>query len=259
MLLRKRDGTKLALYFLPYIPETTLSVLLKENKLMFTSPGDNGYAKVLFLNQLRSKSVIPSLVAPTLDIHHEHLPQFFDFYIWSHVSFKTAKLEKLEHCQILTIPNATVSSLRVRELTTKHVTIVDFCPSSDPHKKVHMSYETYALKQRPIVVMRINSTFIDINNPQGKGFMLRSEQAIEQQVVNRIGTYYDQNVENVDTGREEEHLMGEGVGGYDIDALQNHGGLPFPILRVFVKNRGKKFLRLRAIEEKLEGLVANTG
>jgi hypothetical protein len=72
--LKKPDGTKIALYFLPYIPETTLSVLLHENKIMFTSPGDDTYSKVLFLNQKRCKSERKPMVVPTLDIHHEHLP-----------------------------------------------------------------------------------------------------------------------------------------------------------------------------------------
>ena len=72
--ISKPDGTKLALYFLPHIPERLLSVLLKENKILFTSPCDDSYAMVLFLHQKRSKASAPSPVVPCLEIHHLSLP-----------------------------------------------------------------------------------------------------------------------------------------------------------------------------------------
>jgi len=48
-------------------------------------------------------------------------------------------------------------------------------------------------------------------------------------------------------------------GNFDLENIENFDSLPKPILRVFIKNTNKKFLKLREIEEKLIGLVANEG
>jgi hypothetical protein len=71
-------------------------------------------------------------------------------------------------------------------------------------------------------------------------------------VIARLGTYYSQNTENIDVALDVDDQ-------FDPETFQNELKLPRPILRVFIKNTGRKFLSLRNIESKLEGLVANQG
>ena len=244
---------------MPHIPETVLSVMLKENKVMFTSPGDDKYCNILFLNQNRSKSERPSVIVPSIDIHFKNLPKFFDYYIWSHHNIETFKVEKIDRSTIISIPSVTISSLRFKELTSKSIVIIDFFKSSEPDKKVDFRVKEHIIKMRPIITMNISSTYIDINNPVGKGSFsqsakqLRSDKEIEKQVINRIGAYYNNVCHNVEAELPEE------LADFDIDNHQQDSNIPRPIFRVFIKNTEKKFLSLKPIEQKLEGLVANEG
>lgn len=166
--ISKPDGTKLALYFLPHIPEKILSVLLKENKILFTSPCDDTYAMVLFLHQKRSRSSTMSPVVPSLEIHHLSLPQYFDIVIWSHEGITTPNKEKTQSFQIISVPELTLNTIRLKEVTPRYILVVDFSPHQIKQKKVKVELRKEMIKMRPFILMKIDSSYVDINDPSGK-------------------------------------------------------------------------------------------
>lgn len=261
--ISKPDGTKLALYFLPHIPERLLSVLLKENKIMFTSPCDESYAMVLFLHQKRSKSSAPSVVVPSLEIHHLSLPQYFDIVVWSHESITAPNKEKTGTFQIISVPEISLSSIRIKEVAPRYVLVVDFFPHSDKKKKIKVELRKELMKMRPFILMRIDSSYVNINDPLGKdtfqrqGRIRKSEKMIEKEVFQRLAAHF-KGAGNQEVVEDDEDTALQDDVAFD-GAISNPTDLPRPILRVIIKNTDQKFLSLKSIESKLEGLVANPG
>ena len=114
---------------------------------------------------------------------------------------------------------------------------------------------------RPFILMKIDSSYVDINDPSGKdtfqkqGRIQKSEKMIEKEVLNRLAQHYKgagiQEIDGETEGNQEDEFQDE--------SIQNPSDLPRPIFRVIIKNTEKKYLSLKSIESKLEGLVANQG
>lgn len=112
---------------------------------------------------------------------------------------------------------------------------------------------------RPYILMRIESSYVDINDPSGKSTfqkqprIQKSEKMIEKEVFQRLATHYK--------GAQTQH-MNNADAADNIDEeefLQNPDEHPRPILRVIIRNTEKKYISLKPLESKLEGLIANPG
>jgi double-strand break repair protein MRE11 len=221
-IIVKKGPTKLALYFLSYMKEVSLSKYLAQKMIQFSHPGEEGCMKVLVISQKRNNGSLTKTF-PTLDIHLGQIPSFFDFVIWGDDSVKENTVEQSEFgFSVAKVGPVSLCSLRRKELRERMISVVEFYG-----KKI--SFENHKMRNmRPYIYMRLTADFIDINNNQDDS--LRSEKLIEKDVIQRLGNYYQQ----------EQDLVK-------------------PIMRVLIQNKSKKYLRLRPIEDRLKGLIANDG
>ena len=234
-ILFKKEQTKIAVYFLSHIKEATLSKLLFQKKIKFLEPEEEGYMKILMINQKRSKDTQKHQAYPTLDIHPHQLPQIFDLIVWAGCELiKGAGLDSMGTTRasnggdsdlgvkILNIENLSIDKIRSRDLRERCAVVLSITEGKIFVQKVPL------MSTRPFIVMRINSEFIDVDNHHQES--LKTEEQIERQVIQRLGLYY-----------------------------QKDGKARKPILRVIIKLRTKNYLRLKSLEEKFKGLVANFG
>jgi hypothetical protein len=109
-----------------------------------------------------------SPVVPSLEIHHLSLPQYFDIVIWSHESITTPNKEKTPSFQIISVPELSLNTIRLKEVTPRYILVVDFSPHQIKQKKVKVELRKEMIKMRPFILMKIDSSYVDINDPSGK-------------------------------------------------------------------------------------------
>ena len=226
-ILFKKEQTKAAFYFLSHVKEASLSRLLIQDKVLFVEPEKPGYMKILVIHQKRSSLIEKSQSYPTLDIHHDHLPKVFDLVIWTGDSrVKESGLDKNvdENLKILKLNSCSVSKIRSSYLTQRSFVLLSLNQGQISIQKIPLP------NTRPSIVMKVNPSFIEIES--GYREVLKNEAAVEKEVMQRLGVYYQKG------GTTE---------------------LAKPILKVKIDFPGRRSLNFNALEEKFKGLVANYG
>lgn len=217
----EKNNTKLALYFLGYTRETSLSKRLIKKQIDFSYPGE-GFIKIFCINQEFDPKE-KSENRPSLKIHPDMIPDIFDYVLWASPKFKKSEiLNTQKKFKIIKISNAFFKNLNSGELRRRYLPILRFVGKS-------LFFEEEELtKLRPFILMKINS---EIFNSTTNRMEIKSEQSIKDDIRRRLEIYYQSG---------------------------NNGRiLEKPILKVIVYKERNKYLKLKPIEESLHRLVVN--
>lgn len=225
-VLVKKRRTKLALYFLTHLRETKLSKMLVEKRVEFVHPGGNDYVKILILHQKFDSNPYWDKSVSSLQIHPDLIPKVFNYVLWADEKFKKNEVVEKEGYKLIKISSTCPSSLLKSDLRERNLFFAEFERRQFSHEEVKIKYP------RPVILMSLTAERIDLSAKDGRVEVTRSEQSIKDEVMKRLGIYYQQ--------------------GHDLP-----GPLDKPIFRVLIINERKKYLNLKHIEERLCGLVAN--
>ena len=231
----------MALYGIGHIKDTRLHYLFEKKKVHFVPPPAEDYMCILIIHQNRFKGIRPG--APYKNcIHPTMLPNFMDLIIWGNEHESTDALveDPVQNFYIYQPGSSIATSLNQAEALQKHVGFFEIT------EKKNFRFISIALRnQRPLYVKNLELDQL-IDNKKGNAFQKIKadddydtvERRVEQKIEEEFNKILEEHENNIATQKR----------------LKNP-----PLIRLKVEYSGFDIIRVKQLELKFMGKVANEG